>query len=189
MYLTSKIVFNLNTDDLLFPGYGVNGPFVGRRQDKAYVKNWDEFRAFIVNLKNIAEFGINKGTYMINIERNVTITDRDDRVRFPSMTFPDKKMSVILSTTGKLLYTADIEKMFGESFPNADLSNTKFVEPRPIYIESFNGHDVKYRPLTQNGVTNDVVIDMNGNQLWPKNTNKVFRPLVQLLNKTTEKVH
>lgn len=189
MYLTSKVIFNLKTDDLLFLGYGTNGPFVTRRSDIAYVKNWQEFCTFMAKVKSTAEFGINKGLYMIDIERNVTIEDQDDRVHFPSMTFPDKKASVILSTTGNLLYVSDIKKLFGKKFPHADFTGTKFVDTRPIYIESFNGHDVKYRPLTQNGVTNDVVIDMNGNQLWPKNTNKVFRPLVQLLNKTTEKVH
>lgn len=189
MYLTSKVIFNLNTDDLLFLGYGVNGPFVGHRQDKAYVKNWDEFREFIANLKNTAEFGINKSTYMINIERNVTISDQDDRVLFPSMTFPDKKMSVILSTTGNLMYVNDIENLFRAKLPDFHFYAPIIKDTRPIYIESFDGYDVKYRPLTQNGVINDVVIDVNGKQLWPQNTAKMYQPLVKLLNKTTEKVH
>ena len=189
MYLTSKVIFNLKTDNLLFPGYSVDGPFVMRRSDIAYVKNWDECRAFMANLKNIAEFGINKSTYMININRNVTISDQDDRVEFKSMTFPDKKMSVILSTTGELMYVNDIEKLFRAKLPDFKFNASNIVDNRPIYIESFDGHDVKYRPLTQNGVTNDFVIDMNGNQLWPRNTGKPLSSLIQLLNKTNEKVH
>ena len=189
MYLTSKVIFNIKTDDLLFPGYGTDGQFVGHRQDIGYVKNMDEFREFITGLKNTAEFGINKATYMINIERNVIISDQDDRPQLKSMTFPDRKMSVILSTTGKLLHVTEIARMFQSKFPKFHIQHTKFMDPRPIYLESFDGHDVKYRPLTQNGLTNDIVIDVNGNELWPIRTGKPPVEMVQLLSKTTEKVH
>lgn len=189
MYLTSKVIFNLKTDKLLFPGHSVDGMFIMRRSDIAYVENWQEFCAFLAKLKDTAEHGINKGTYMININRNVTISDQDDRVEFKSITFPDKKMSVILSTTGELTYVNDIEKLFRAKLPDFNFNAPKIKDTRPIYIEAFDGYDVNYRPLTQNGVTNDFVIDMNGNQLWPKNTGKLLPPLIQLLNKTTEKVH
>ena len=189
MYLTQKVYFKLTMKDILVKGYGINGPFVGQRQDVQFVENMQEFLTFLGKLKQVAENGVNKSTYLINIERKVTIADQDDRVRFPSITFPGQEMSVILSTTGKLLYVNDVEKLFSDMFPRFHIQGEKFIDPRPIYLESFNGYDVKYRPLTQNGVTNDVVIDVKGNQLWPRNTGKPLSPLIQLLNKTTEKVH
>ena len=57
-----------------------------------------------------------------------------------------------------------------------------------IYLESFDGVNVKYRPLTQDGIINDVVIDANLNQIWPVATGKPPVALIELLNKTKEVV-
>ena len=97
-------------------------------------------------------------------------------------------MSVILATNDKLLYAADIEDLLKQKWPSFVLKDKQFLDSRPIYLESFDGYDVTYRPLTQNGVINDIVIDTNLNQIWPVATGKPPIALVELLNKTTEKV-
>lgn len=191
MDLQTKVVFHVSTE-ILSANYTSNGRFIGTHAyDAPGVTNLDEFRKFIANFTNMAKYGrlaVDKGTYCITIKRNVIVSDQDDRVYFKSATFPDKKISVILSTTDKLLYATDIEPLLQPKNPGFYMEKDKLSGGKPIYLESFDGYDVQYRPLTQNGITNDIVIDTNLNQIWPVATGKPPVALVELLNKTTEKV-
>ena len=191
MDLKTKVVFYLGTE-IVSENYTANGRFVGTHEYHApTVTNLDEFRKFIVNFTNMARLGrldVNKATYNIKIARNVIVSDEDDRVCFKSMTFPDKKMSIILSTTDKLIYASDIETLLKPKNPDFYMGKDNISNGQPIYLESFDGHDVKYRPLTQNGTLNDIVVDTNLNQIWPVATGKPPIDLINLLSKTTEKV-
>lgn len=187
MDLKQKVVFNLCIDELLSDGYDLNGRYVNsHHNDVVYVKDMAEFQQFIANLTNFAKNGINKGTYKIKIQRNVIISDEDDRSTFISATFPDKPMTIILSTTDKLLYPKDINSLFQPKFPDFYLANASVVESEPIYIESFDGKNVKYGPLVQGGGTNYVVFDTKLKPLWPAGA--TANPLVDLFNKTREQV-
>ena len=44
------------------------------------------------------------------------------------------------------------------------------------------------KTLTQNGVTKDVVIDTNLNQIWPIANGESYGTLIELLSKSTEKI-
>jgi hypothetical protein len=187
MDLHSKVVFNLYIDELLADGYNLDGRYVNAHHNEvAYVKNMAEFQQFIAKLVNFAKSGIDKGTYKIKIQRNVIVCDEDDRVTFNSVTFPDKPMTIILSTTDKLLYVNDINSLFQPKFPDFYLASSKLIDSNPIYIESFDGKNVKYGPLVQGGGTNYVVFDTKLNPLWPAGA--TANPLIQLLSKTTEPV-
>ena len=188
MDLQTKVVFRLTTD-IVSENYTPNGRFVGTFGHYApSVANLDEFRKFIASFTNMARLAVDKGTYCIKIQRNVIVSDQDDRVYFKSMTFPDKELSVILSTTDKLLYSSGIESLLQPKAPDFYMKKDNISGGQPIYLESFDGHDVKYRPLTQNGVINDIVVDTNLNQIWPVATGKPPVDLINLLSKTTEKV-
>jgi hypothetical protein len=191
MDLQTKVVFNL-TVEIVSANYTSNGRFVGTHEHCApIINNMDEFRNFIANFTTMVKSGrlmVDKTTYNIKLKRNVIVSDQDDRVSFKSVTFPDKEISIILSTTDKLLYAGDIEKLLKPINPDFYMGKDTISGGKPIYLESFDGHDVKYRPLTQNGVINDVVIDTNLNQIWPVATGKPPIALVELISKTTEKV-
>jgi len=190
MDLKSKVVFHLTTERVM-QNYTPNGCFVGTHEYRTNVLNIDDFRNFITNFANAAKFGnldIDKGTYRIKIKRNVIVSDEDDRKYFKSMTFPGQEIVIILSTMNKLLYVSDIEPLLRKKVADFCIGKSKFVENSPVYLESFDGFNVKYRPLANNSITEDVIIDTNLNQIWPENTEKIPVVLTELLSQTTEKV-
>ena len=190
MDLQTKVSFRLTTNRVM-ENYTPNGRFIGTHEYDTNVKNLSEFRDFVTNFAKAARFGrldVDKVTYLINIQRNVMVYDADDRKNFKSSTFTDKSMYVILSTSDKLLYISDIEPLLQKKANDFYMPKGKFDETGPIYIESFDGHAAKYRPLTQNGVTKDVVIDTNLNQIWPIANGESYGTLIELLSKSTEKI-
>ena len=187
MNLVSKVSFAVTTQ-ILYESYTPAGHFAGQREYFKYVKDFDQFRKLIVDLTNSANAGVNKLTYKISVKRNVIVSDQDDMVTRASMVFPDKSFSIILCTTGKLLYVKDVEQMLKHKFHDFEFNPGKFARTDPIYLESFDGRNVKYRFLSQDATTNDIVVDSNLNQIWPVATGKPPVMLVELLNKTTETV-
>ena len=186
MDLRTRVVFHLSTN-MIAESYTPNGRFVGPHQYDTTIKNLDGFRNFLTLFTGAVTLGrqyIDKATYLIIVERRVIVSDEADRVQFKFMTFPDKPMSVILSTTGELLYAGGIEPLLRPKNPNFYMEKDKLSGGRPIYLESFDGYDVKYRPLTQDDTNDDIVIDSELNHLWGKST----EPLINMLSKTTEPV-
>ncbi|MBO4700369.1 MAG: hypothetical protein J5620_01325 [Alphaproteobacteria bacterium] len=188
MDLVSKVNFDLTTK-FVVETRTPDGRFLGLREYEKVIDSLEQFREFIASFTDFAKSGVDKTTYSINLARRVTITDMDDRKFFKSVIFPDMNLSIILSTTDKLLYASDIEPMFNAEFPNFLLKNKKFIDmSRPIYLEYFDGQDAKYRPLAQDGYTNDIVVDTALNQIWPVKTGQPPVALTQLMSRTIEKV-
>ena len=139
MDLQTKVSFRLTTNRVM-ENYTPNGRFIGTHEYDTSVKNLSEFRNFVTNFAKAARFGrldVDKATYLINIQRNVIVYDADDRKYFKSATFPDRSMSVILSTSDKLLYVSDIEPLLQKKAKDFYMPKGKFDETGPIYLESF----------------------------------------------------
>ena len=112
--------------------------------------------------------------------------------------------SLKLIVAPKLTYFADLWKYLNKNALGKDcqcvnLENfAQFEQNTPIFFTGqyeFNGSflpdaPVHKRPLTCRPLTdNDIVINNNMKQLWPVATGNPPIGLVELLNKTTEKVH
>ncbi|MCQ2572069.1 MAG: hypothetical protein MJ165_03695 [Alphaproteobacteria bacterium] len=156
------------------------------------VHNEPEFRKMLANLISAANKSLNKVTYKIDLTRKVLIADTLDLQKHHNEGFDDKPMSVILSTTGKLLRIKDIEPLFKQKFPDFHFDNPEKLAPdTPIYLESFDGRNVKYKVLSTDSLElkGVHVIDKDLNELWPNTTGKPSAPIVNYLSQTTEKVH
>lgn len=191
MYLEQKVLFNFNTQEF-YDRYSLNGHYAGGLESYGVVHNEAEFRKMLANLVNAANKSLNRVTYKINLARKVLIADTLDFQKHHNEGFEDKPMSVILSTTGKLLRIKDIEPLFKPKFPDFHFDNVEKLAPdMPIYLEYFDGHNVRYKVLSTDSLElKDIhVIDQNLNELWPNATGKPSAPIVEYLSKTTEKVH
>lgn len=187
MDLVSKVNFSLITN-VLVENWTPNGHLAGLREYKKYVRNTEQFRKFITDLTVAAKSGMNKVTYLIEVQRRVTVSDKDKRFFSESATFLGEKLSIILSTSDKLLYVPDIEPLLQQKFPQFSLPESKFADTNPIYLESFDGVNVKYWPLIQNSPNKYIVIDTNLNQLWPIATGQQSIELLNLLSDTTQNI-
>ena len=184
MRLESNVMFKYKTDEF-YERHSVNGHMVGHAEAVGNIKNLNEFRDLVTKLTNSAKRGINKVTYKIDLNRIVTIRDTDDLLKYKSVAFPDEEMSVILSTTGKILRISDINTLFKKEFPKFFFIQHEYNCFCPIYLESFDGHDVLVHALDKD----NIVIDPNLNQIWPVATNQPPIGLINMLSKTKEKVY
>jgi hypothetical protein len=188
--LRTKVVFHLDTQ-IVTENYTPKGHFVGTHEYSTNVKNMDEFRKFITNFTNAAKLGrldVDKATYGIHIKRNVIVYDANDLQTFESKTFSDSEITVILSTTDKLFYVADIEPLLKQKIVDFEMDKPKFITPKPIYLSSVEGNNVKFRPLKNHAVAKDIIIDTNLNQIYPIATNEPPLVLTEMFSKTTEKI-
>jgi len=191
MYLEQKVLFNFNTKEF-YDRYSLNGHYAGGLESYGTVHNEPEFRKMLANLISAANKSLNKVTYKIDLTRKVLIADTSDLQKHHNEGFDDKPMSVILSTTGKLLRIKDIEPLLKQKFPDFHFDNPEKLAPdTPIYLESFDGRNVKYKVLSTDSLElkGVHVIDKDLNELWPNATGKPSAPIVNYLSQTTEKVH
>lgn len=191
MYLEQKVLFNFNTKEF-YDRYSLNGHYAGGLEAYGTVHNEPEFRKMLANLISAANKSLNKVTYKIDLTRKVLIADTLDLQKHHNEGFDDKPMSVILSTTGKLLRIKDIEPLLKQKFPDFHFDNPEKLAPdTPVYLESFDGHNVKYKVLSTDSLElkGICVIDKDLNELWPNATGKPSAPIVNYLSQTTEKVH
>ena len=191
MYLEQKVTFNFNTKEF-YDRYSLNGHYAGGLESYGVVHNEAEFRKMLANLVNAANKSLNRVTYKIDLVRKVLIADKLDFQKHHNESFDDKPMSVILSTTGKLLRVKDIEPLLKSKFPDFHFENTEKLAPdTPVYLESFDGRNVKYKVLSTDSLElkGVHVIDKDLNELWPNATGKPSAPIVEYLSRTSEKIY
>ena len=109
-------------------------------------------------------YDINKGTYKICFGTDIIVRDTDTN-SIIGQTQGDR-FSFILSTTDNLLYVEDIKNFFKDVDPyesaGADILS-------PIYLISFNGVNVRWKPLSDK----QTVVDKNLRQIWPVKTGEI----------------
>jgi len=103
--------------------------------------------------------------------------------------FCDKSLKFIMSMTGKLMYPETIKDTLcvpawfkgGKNIDNKSNLHRNI----PVYIEKLDDYHAWCRPLNDK----DIVVNADLNQIWPTKTKKPPIALVELLNKTTEKIY
>lgn len=155
--------------------------------------------------------------FTLTVSRIVMIIDKDSKKEpdgiertfipntpeYKTVAFPPE--TITFSVTQKLMYPDDVRKLLMQKYNCVfDFDNTRREENIPVRSFHANEHSSIGLRDEQTGAPSniswltitcdqcrptDIVIDKNLHQIWPEKTNTTPESLIELLSKTTEKVH
>ncbi|MBO7645331.1 MAG: hypothetical protein J6S57_03445 [Alphaproteobacteria bacterium] len=126
---------------------------------------------FCHNLSN--KVWVDKGTYKICLGQNIIVTDSEtDSVK---ARIDGDRFSFIFSNSDNLVYVDDIPKFFRPFEISEPIKNDTLG---PVYMKTFDGHAVKYRPLK----CKEIFVNKNLYQMWPICTNTFPKALLEFFN-------
>ena len=200
MQLVSEVFFTANTD-FTYNNYVRGGFDVISSERKAHfwtsvdgtvVKRTndliEEIRDFCKQISRELKVGRynDKKTYDILFTRGVKVKDIDDKEYFQSHEFNGGSLNLILSTTDKLIYPADIRSTLDVSYYFRGITPeiSELNKDTPVFIEKYDEYNASVRSLS----AKDTVVDTHLNQIWPVATHKPPVALIKLLKQTKEKI-
>lgn len=155
--------------------------------------------------------------FTLTVSRTVNIVDRDSKKtpngmsqffipqgkQYETVAFTPEEITFTVAT--KLIYPHDVRKLLVQKYNCVfDFDNTRRKENIPVRSFHVNEHssiglrdeqtgapsNISWRTITCDQCRpTDIVIDKNLHQIWPEKTNTTPESLIELLSKTTEKIH